>query len=218
MTKSLSSPPLPMVSKLPIVTTFHLEFPPRPLTQAPNSMEITLSVSPITPLDVHQNSPSLSPPIIGHPIPWNLLKAHESNAIFVHEMFNAESRCQSLLHECSRMSRDAIGVQGDGSTYDFEMSIVEHEMFNDSQDAINSTMSRYVIRVHECSMEESKLLFVVHEMFNRVQLEDSVNAIVDKRCLMDDQDSIVLHEMFNGGFEMVSLYMRLTPPKWVAVE
>ncbi|GKB40033.1 hypothetical protein Tco_0884975, partial [Tanacetum coccineum] len=39
-------------------------------------MEITLSLSPITLLDVHHNSPSLSPPIIGHPIPWNLLEAH----------------------------------------------------------------------------------------------------------------------------------------------
>nr|GEX99561.1 hypothetical protein [Tanacetum cinerariifolium] len=43
--------------------------PPSPPTQAPNSIEITLSFSPITPLDVYHNSPSLSPPIIGHPIP-----------------------------------------------------------------------------------------------------------------------------------------------------
>ncbi|GJW31653.1 hypothetical protein Tco_0051685 [Tanacetum coccineum] len=43
--------------------------PPPPLTQAPNSMEITLSLSPITLIDVHHNSPSLSPPIIRHPIP-----------------------------------------------------------------------------------------------------------------------------------------------------
>ncbi|GJY05786.1 hypothetical protein Tco_0371726 [Tanacetum coccineum] len=55
--------------------------PPPPPTQAPNSMEITLSLSPITPLDVHHNSPSLSPPIIGHPIPWNLLEAHVFSAI-----------------------------------------------------------------------------------------------------------------------------------------
>ncbi|GJZ74256.1 hypothetical protein Tco_0638402 [Tanacetum coccineum] len=50
--------------------------PPPPPTQAPNSIEITLSLSPITPLDVHHNSPSLSPPIIGHPIPWKLLETH----------------------------------------------------------------------------------------------------------------------------------------------
>nr|GEV85319.1 hypothetical protein [Tanacetum cinerariifolium]GEW51661.1 hypothetical protein [Tanacetum cinerariifolium] len=50
--------------------------PPPPPTQALNSMEITLLLLPITPLDVYHNSPSLSPPIIGHPIPCNLLEAH----------------------------------------------------------------------------------------------------------------------------------------------
>nr|GEX86963.1 ribosomal protein L7Ae/L30e/S12e/Gadd45 [Tanacetum cinerariifolium] len=50
--------------------------PPPPPTQAPNLIEITLLLLPITLLDVHKNSPSLSPPIIEHPIPWNLLKAH----------------------------------------------------------------------------------------------------------------------------------------------
>ncbi|GKD67047.1 hypothetical protein Tco_1309155 [Tanacetum coccineum] len=55
--------------------------PPQPPTQAPNLMEITLSLSPITPLDVHHNSPSLSLPIIGHPIPWNLLKAHGDSCL-----------------------------------------------------------------------------------------------------------------------------------------
>ncbi|GJU39617.1 hypothetical protein Tco_1192574 [Tanacetum coccineum] len=39
-------------------------------------MDITLTLSPITPLDVQFNTPSPSPPIFGHPIPWNLLKAH----------------------------------------------------------------------------------------------------------------------------------------------
>nr|GEY10127.1 hypothetical protein [Tanacetum cinerariifolium] len=42
--------------------------PPSP-TQAPNLIEITLSLSPITLLDVHHNSPLLSTPSIGHPIP-----------------------------------------------------------------------------------------------------------------------------------------------------
>nr|GEW56910.1 hypothetical protein [Tanacetum cinerariifolium] len=55
--------------------------PPPPLTQAPNSMEITVSVSPITLLDVHHNSPALSPPIIGHPILWNLLEAHGDSCL-----------------------------------------------------------------------------------------------------------------------------------------
>ncbi|GKB21055.1 hypothetical protein Tco_0854978, partial [Tanacetum coccineum] len=54
--------------------------PPRvslPLpTQENVSMEITLTLSPITPLDVQFDTPSPSPPIVGHPIPWNLLEAH----------------------------------------------------------------------------------------------------------------------------------------------
>ncbi|GKG60555.1 hypothetical protein Tco_0614117, partial [Tanacetum coccineum] len=39
-------------------------------------MEITLLLLPIIPLDVHHNSQSLSSPIIGHPIPGNLLESH----------------------------------------------------------------------------------------------------------------------------------------------
>nr|GEY42622.1 hypothetical protein [Tanacetum cinerariifolium] len=45
--------------------------PPPPLTQAPNSIEITISLSPITPLDVHHNLPSFYPPINRNPITWN---------------------------------------------------------------------------------------------------------------------------------------------------
>ncbi|GKA95306.1 hypothetical protein Tco_0817344 [Tanacetum coccineum] len=33
-------------------------------------MNITLTLSPITPLDVQFNTPSPSPPIVGHPIAW----------------------------------------------------------------------------------------------------------------------------------------------------
>ncbi|GJU03060.1 hypothetical protein Tco_1113398 [Tanacetum coccineum] len=54
--------------------------PPRvsspPLTHENSSMDITLTLSPITPLDVQFDTPSPSPPIVGHPIPWNLLEAH----------------------------------------------------------------------------------------------------------------------------------------------
>ncbi|GKA60689.1 hypothetical protein Tco_0760096 [Tanacetum coccineum] len=54
--------------------------PPRvplpPLTQENTSMDITLTLSPITPLNVQFNTPSPSLPIFGHPIPWNLLEAH----------------------------------------------------------------------------------------------------------------------------------------------
>ncbi|GKC90492.1 hypothetical protein Tco_1151141, partial [Tanacetum coccineum] len=49
---------------------------PPPPTQENPSMDITLILSLITPLDVQFDTPSPSPPIVGHPIPWNLLEAH----------------------------------------------------------------------------------------------------------------------------------------------
>ncbi|GKB33622.1 hypothetical protein Tco_0873023 [Tanacetum coccineum] len=54
---------------------------PPPPTQENASMDITLTLSPITPLDVQFDTPSPSPPIVGHLIPWNLLKAHEDSCL-----------------------------------------------------------------------------------------------------------------------------------------
>ncbi|GJW09575.1 hypothetical protein Tco_1575402 [Tanacetum coccineum] len=53
---------------------------PPPPTQDNASMDITLTLSPNTPLDVQFDTPSPSPPIIAHPIPWNFLEAHVSAA------------------------------------------------------------------------------------------------------------------------------------------
>ncbi|GJY42450.1 hypothetical protein Tco_0429720, partial [Tanacetum coccineum] len=44
-------------------------FSPPPPTQENALMDITLTLSPITPLDVQFDTPSPSPPIFGHPIP-----------------------------------------------------------------------------------------------------------------------------------------------------
>ncbi|GJS90155.1 hypothetical protein Tco_0772791 [Tanacetum coccineum] len=49
--------------------------------QESGSMDITLTLSPITPLDVQFNTPSPSPPLFGHPIPWNLLEAHGDSCL-----------------------------------------------------------------------------------------------------------------------------------------
>ncbi|GJX51039.1 hypothetical protein Tco_0277884 [Tanacetum coccineum] len=57
-------------------TSSPLRVSPPPPTQENASMDITLTLSPITPLDVQFNTPSPSPPIVGHSIPWNLLEAH----------------------------------------------------------------------------------------------------------------------------------------------
>ncbi|GJT59229.1 hypothetical protein Tco_1002762 [Tanacetum coccineum] len=54
---------------------------PPPPTQENASMDITLTLSLITPLDVQFDTPSPSPPIIGHPILWNLLEAHGDSCL-----------------------------------------------------------------------------------------------------------------------------------------
>ncbi|GJW99690.1 hypothetical protein Tco_0183604 [Tanacetum coccineum] len=62
-------------------TSPSLRVSPPPPTQENASMDITLTLSPITPIDVQFNTPSPSPPIFGHPIPWNLLEAHEDSCL-----------------------------------------------------------------------------------------------------------------------------------------
>ncbi|GKA33499.1 hypothetical protein Tco_0719928 [Tanacetum coccineum] len=54
---------------------------PLPPTQENASIDITLTLSPITPLDVQFDTPSPSPPIISHPIPWNLREAHGDSCL-----------------------------------------------------------------------------------------------------------------------------------------
>ncbi|GJU14872.1 hypothetical protein Tco_1142838 [Tanacetum coccineum] len=58
-----------------------LRVPPPPLTQESRSMDITLTLLPITPLDIQFNTPSPLLPLFGHPIPWNLLEAHGDSCL-----------------------------------------------------------------------------------------------------------------------------------------
>ncbi|GKD37285.1 hypothetical protein Tco_1257492 [Tanacetum coccineum] len=54
---------------------------PSPPTSENASIDITLTLSPITPLDVQFDTSSPSPPILGHPIPLNLLEAHVDSCL-----------------------------------------------------------------------------------------------------------------------------------------
>ncbi|GJV57244.1 hypothetical protein Tco_1458249 [Tanacetum coccineum] len=89
LTKDTSSSSIDYIPKSPTLSTSfspngHLNSPtsppprvaPPPPTQENASMDITLTLSLITPLDVQFDTPSPSPPILGHLIPWNLLEAH----------------------------------------------------------------------------------------------------------------------------------------------
>ncbi|GKD32491.1 hypothetical protein Tco_1248000 [Tanacetum coccineum] len=61
-----------------------LRVPPPPPTQEDKPMNITFTLSPITSLDFYYNTPSppmTSPPILGHPIPFNLLEAHGATCL-----------------------------------------------------------------------------------------------------------------------------------------
>ncbi|GKC97835.1 hypothetical protein Tco_1168110 [Tanacetum coccineum] len=58
--------------------------PPPPPTQEREPMDITLTLSPITLLDIQFNTPSPpmpSPPLFGHLISWNLLEAHRATCL-----------------------------------------------------------------------------------------------------------------------------------------
>ncbi|GKE16583.1 hypothetical protein Tco_1424160 [Tanacetum coccineum] len=79
--KSLTSSTSPLTNDyLNSITSPPLRVPP-PSTNENASIDITLTLSPITPLDVHFNTPSPSPPIFGHPILWNLLEAHGATCL-----------------------------------------------------------------------------------------------------------------------------------------
>nr|GEU35763.1 hypothetical protein [Tanacetum cinerariifolium] len=58
--------------------------PPPPQTQAIGSIDITLTLSPITPFDIQFSTPSPSipsPPLFGHPISYNLLGIHGATCL-----------------------------------------------------------------------------------------------------------------------------------------
>ncbi|GKD69665.1 hypothetical protein Tco_1323755, partial [Tanacetum coccineum] len=55
--------------------------PPPPPTQESGSMDITLTLLPITPLGVQFNTPSPPLSLFGHPIPWNILEAHGDSCL-----------------------------------------------------------------------------------------------------------------------------------------
>ncbi|GJR14671.1 hypothetical protein Tco_0797323 [Tanacetum coccineum] len=58
-----------------------LRVPPPPSTQRSEPIDITLTLLPITSLDIQFNTPSPPPSLFGHPISWNLLEAHKDSCL-----------------------------------------------------------------------------------------------------------------------------------------
>ncbi|GJT13672.1 hypothetical protein Tco_0860714 [Tanacetum coccineum] len=94
---------------------------PPPPTQDNASMDITLTLSPNTPLDVQFDTPSPSPPIIAHPIPWNFLEAH------VYEVIKKDSETVKSKREQSRSI--ALKARKESSDEDSSTSDSEDEEY-----------------------------------------------------------------------------------------
>ncbi|GKF72971.1 hypothetical protein Tco_0219303 [Tanacetum coccineum] len=62
-----------------------MDVPPRPSNPQPiqtiSPLDITLSLSPITPLEIPSSPPSPQPPIMGHPLYYNYHDYHGSNYV-----------------------------------------------------------------------------------------------------------------------------------------
>ncbi|GJZ93446.1 hypothetical protein Tco_0665511 [Tanacetum coccineum] len=200
----------PPISPLPRVS-------PPPLTQENASMDITLTLSPINPLDVQFNTPSPSPPIVGHPIPWNLLEAHgdsclccihnpqESGAVLDEE--------QSLFLAGEQVTNDDDDVD-DSPENDLALN-VDHVFEADECDAFDSDvdegLQQYTHCIHDSEdtlelaeitrnrmllkMQSPLSLFKevkeMEEIFNQMNNEVDKNT-VDKQCAEIEKKNLLI--------------------------
>ena len=112
-TNGTSTSSIPSTSSINYYIANHLSPPPRvpppPPTIDNASLDITLSLSPFTPLDAHFSSSPINPPNF-NPVPWSLLEAHGDTCLCcihnrtivfglrdeIHYMF---SHIENLLHQ-----------------------------------------------------------------------------------------------------------------------
>nr|GEU41509.1 hypothetical protein [Tanacetum cinerariifolium] len=134
---------------------------PPPLTQENGSMDITLTLSPITSLDIQVNTPSPSiplPPLFGHPISWNLLEAHRAT-------------CLCCIHNC----RLILSLKGrdekkrlDHLKQDEEMLVIK--IFSKRKKVFRERKKCEKIR----AKREKKKKFVTHDL-ERYEFEKTFN-------------------------------------------
>ncbi|GKB72575.1 putative reverse transcriptase domain-containing protein [Tanacetum coccineum] len=95
---------------------------PPPPSQDNASLDITLTLSPNTPLDVQFDTSSPSPPIIAHPIPWNFLEAHDylikfdsksTEGIFLR--YSPNSKAYIILNKETMRVEESLNVKFDES-------------------------------------------------------------------------------------------------------
>ncbi|GKA70072.1 hypothetical protein Tco_0776136 [Tanacetum coccineum] len=96
---------------------------PPPPTQDNASMDITLTLSPNTPLDVQFDTPSPSPPIIAHPIPWNFLEAHEVIKKDSETVKNKKEQSRSIALKARKESSDEDSSTSDSEDEEYAMAM-----------------------------------------------------------------------------------------------
>ncbi|GKA60069.1 zf-CCHC domain-containing protein [Tanacetum coccineum] len=105
-------------------------------------MDITLTLSPITPLDVQFDTPSPSPPIVGHSIPWNLLEAHGDSCLCcIHNLYeevrkkdfekvkSKKEQSRSLALKVKKEVSDEDSSSSDSEGEEYAMTVKEFKKF-----------------------------------------------------------------------------------------
>ncbi|GKD98834.1 hypothetical protein Tco_1382731 [Tanacetum coccineum] len=140
------------------------------------------------------------------------------DAVIVYEMFNGGVKMISLY---IRYSRDALQEKVEQSTTisamsDEILSTEESICYRYTLDVQRMSLDAIVVEVLKKSFEDpkeararDKELFEEAKEENRKQYEEKLTLLQNR--LMQRKaynDAIVVHEMFNGGVEMISLYIR----------
>ncbi|GJT12061.1 putative ribonuclease H-like domain-containing protein [Tanacetum coccineum] len=87
--------------------------PPPPPTQESEPMDITLTLLPITPLDIQFSTPSPlmpSPPLFGHPIPWNLLEAYGATCLCCDSSLDPQVKEKNTSYHQVKKYYSLVGV------------------------------------------------------------------------------------------------------------
>ncbi|GJV27872.1 hypothetical protein Tco_1384320 [Tanacetum coccineum] len=155
-----------------------LRVSPPPPTQDNASMDITLTLSPNTPLDVQFDTPSPSPPIIAHPIPWNFLEAHVEA---IHMILNGiRDNIYSTVDACpsAKETWETIERLQQGNRMSRQSSGNLENLLQETENQLSRTTqewSRFITIVKQATNLDTELC---HKLFDILkQYQNEVNEI-----------------------------------------
>ncbi|GKC17042.1 hypothetical protein Tco_1013824, partial [Tanacetum coccineum] len=183
-----------------------LRVSPPPQTQENASMDITLTLSPITPLDVQFDTPSPSPPILGHPIPWNLLDVLEEWSRAKRAPRNQENRIRENTRRVVpvEITNSNALVSCDGSGYDWSDQ-AEEGPTNFALVAYSSTSSNSEVSTDSnCSsscLENVKILKEQNGKLLKDLRTSKLNAIAYKTGLESLEARLLVYKINESVYE-----------------